>query len=64
MMAKTATAVEMVREFCAHYTNEDTIPEAELVEAFRLAYGRAPDQEDWDTGLWSLINVVAQEADA
>jgi hypothetical protein len=46
---------EEVREFIGSYEDDDEIDEAELERVFRLAYGRRADDEDRETGLWSLI---------
>lgn len=44
-----------VASFVEEHDDDEAIEDAELVEAFRAAYGRDPDSEDRAQGLWSLI---------
>lgn len=51
-----------VRDFVAAYDDDDDIPADELERVFALAYGRAADDEDRETGMWSLICASVTEA--
>jgi hypothetical protein len=42
-------------EWVNDHTDEDELDGAELVEVFTALFERAPDAEDCETGLWSLL---------
>lgn len=46
---------DAVAAWMSLHKDSDDIPDEELVENFRLLYGRDPDATDREQGLWSLI---------
>lgn len=36
------------------HSDDDELDDDDLVAVFTALYGRKPDQDDYDTGLWSL----------
>ena len=53
-----ANAIEWVK----NHTDDDDLDESELEQAFTAIFGREPDDEDWEQGLWSHL-CAAVEAD-
>lgn len=47
---KRSDAKKWVRE----HDDDDVLDERELAEVFAALYGREPDQDDENVGLWSL----------
>lgn len=52
----TTSAAELrATAFVAAHSDDDEIDAEELRQAFLDMYGRDPDQDDYDAGLWSLL---------
>jgi hypothetical protein len=42
------------REYVRSHTDDDNLDQDDLEQVFRAIYGRSPDAQDRDDGLWSL----------
>lgn len=46
-------------EWVQSHTDDDDLDETELTEAFKAVFGREPDDEDWEQGVWSHLCAAA-----
>jgi hypothetical protein len=57
---KKSDAIQYVNE----HEDEDNLDDDDLAAAFRALYDRAPDDDDRENGLWSLVCSAADTASA
>ena len=49
-------------QYVLDHADDDNLPDDEVEEVFRAIFGREPDDQDYEEGLWSHILACAEQS--